>query len=377
MAVGVCSGTVLAGCTLVAFYATNNTFNYVRTQESNEQLVLSKGVFTRESDYYIAKTALSFEKEAFQARAMKAASQEGILGQETISNESIQKFLADLEKPDIRYDEFKSVADRDRDSVALNRLISSLLINSKDLKNDDAKEFALKVATVKALADIANSLDGQGSYVGVLNRAKSTAEILAYLGKFRETTGVKEVLKTQLVASCIDTLEKPFDLTFMFKFEHFRIKKMINALNGEDRIDPHSRLFEQPKPLNFNDKVQLAIPGVHLAWKSRVDEIFNKALYDLKDPDFLRYKDTFNVPDPRVQQYKVNSAVLGQAENKVEFAKSNSNYLIHYRFNFGELCYDMARIGSNIYRISHPVKPLHPTVANGAQSIHAPTSNQG
>ncbi len=352
---GIFSGTAFAGGSLAIFYATNNTLKDLRTQESNERLVNRAGVFASESDYFKAKTALSYEKEALQTRAIDAAIHEGILNQKNISNESIQRFLVALKKPNDRISEFKSVSERDRYSVELNQLITSLLVNANDLKNDDAKEFALKVETVKELAKIGNCLDGQGTYVGVLNRAKSDREILTYLQRFRETIGVKAELKAQLVASCIDSLDRPYDLSFMFKFEHFRVQKMIKVLNGEDRMEPHSKIFERPKPLNFNEKVQLAIPGVHLAWKSRVDEIFTKAINELKDADELQNKDNSNVIDPKVHQNAVNAGVLREAANRVYYAKSNTNYIVHYGFDFAEIGNEFSRIWAYLYRVKHPV----------------------
>ncbi|MEI8281622.1 MAG: hypothetical protein WCG75_04380 [Armatimonadota bacterium] len=368
IAIGIFSGTVFAGGSLAIFYATNNTLKDLRNRESNERLVKNAGVFSSENDYYNEKSALSYQKEAYQTRVINAAVKEGILGQKTISSESIQRFLADLEKPENHIGEIKSVADRDRYSVELNQLVNSLLVNSSDLNNGDPKEFALKVATFKVSAKIGNCLDGQGTFVGVLSRAKSDREILEYLQKFREQIGVDAELKAQLVASCIDTLDKPFDLSFMFKFEHLRIQTMIKFLNGEARIERHSKIFERPKPLNINEKLQLAIPGVHLAWMSRVDEIFTNSIGRLKDADDYQKLDSFVGVGPRIQQNTVNAGVIGQTANKVYFDKSNTNYLAHYGFDLAELGNEFSRIWAYLTLVRLPVKTPGPTMTHGPRS---------
>jgi hypothetical protein len=322
-AIGISTGIFLVAGSLALFYAVNQTLPYSQSLVSNQRLAKKNGVFASVDDYLKASnTPEKQSKRNYLSRAYMLASARNLIGKSDLSDTELKNYLADLESSPGVGQDIPSVFEQDLIAKKLQVLAATVLDKSDFLRFDDSKDFELKKRIFTQIAKVSLSMDGSGSFDGNMARVNTSNLILRRVYDFQMRTSASVSQKDNLIATCAPILRKPFDLPLMFRFEHLRIKNMIDVSSGIGQVDPESNFFRSPKPFSFIQKLKLVVPGVHSAWESRFHEIFSFAIAKCE-------------PDPQ-EPNLTDSNILALTNTDTIKNQLNTEYIDHFSVNLGE-----------------------------------------
>ena len=317
IATGIFAGVlVFAGC-LGVFYAANQTLTYSRNLKSNENWAKQQGAFWTEEEYRsAAKTQERVDKRLRAENAYDLARSLNLIGKSEVSESEIATFVASLDLPQKPDFSAKSIPDLDKRMMKLSALFSVILDRTDDLVNADPQQFATKMDIFTHLASVGVAMDGHGTFTGNICRANVSEKILRRVYAFQKNPRASSEMKDQLIASCVPIFRAPYDLPFMFRFEHLRIQKMIDVSNGKGSIAATSDIYQKPTPLTAIQRFKLRLPGVASAWESRFHEAMSYAIAKCE-------------PDPEIIHLTA-SITLTMTEYDLLQNRLNTEYLDHF-----------------------------------------------
>ena len=337
----VVSSVIALGGSLAVFYASSDTLAEQSRFASNARFAKNAGVFNNEKECSDAvNTPIYSAKRRFTEKAYQVAKQNNLIDRKEISEEQIADFFKGMDDPANFSSKSGSFMEFDQHSTSVEVMCETILGKAELLSYSDPTDFERKKSWFGRLASICNTLDGQGTFVGNFNRVQLHLEILKRVYDFQANSAASSFQKSDLVASCVPALQKPYDLALMFRTEDFRIQSMIDILRGAKKFDPASNVLERPKPLNGFEKVQLVIPGVDSAWRSKLHSTFGKAIVDLqKTPNELNDTDVKS---------------LGWAVTNLYEDPANTAYLRHFRIDFEGFGAKFNDKDMYTFKVTHP-----------------------
>lgn len=272
----------LGGC-LAFYYAHEKILTFSNDQVSNANLVNRKGVFKNEADYFaVFGDKAHSEKRALAARAYQAALENNIDGRATLSEDQLSRFLIAVNSPEKKGSHADvTVSEFDRRAVAIRSFSKAIFQKCEELSYAVPTEIDLKKRIFAELARISDSLDADGTFIGDQSRIELSGELLSRLHYIQGLTTLSSDQKAEFIDACVPTLQRPHDLASMFRFEYMRIQRQIDYQHGTAKYVPGDRIFDKPRALSALARIQLALPRVESAWRSRLDLNFNRAIYGL------------------------------------------------------------------------------------------------